>query len=172
MTDEARPAEEPRAGKPQAPASYPFSGETAGHLPWSHAEGRLEHAMRYWLATTGLNGRPHVTPLWGVWVDGALYLDGHPQTRWARNLTANPRAAAHLESGTDVVIVEGTVEDVRIDPALGARVVAAWDAKYGRLHPDPVNSGRFRLRPRTARAWSQESLEDGTRWQFAGGGQG
>lgn len=138
-------------------------------LPWAHAVERLERARYYWLATTRPDRRPHVTPLWGVWVDGGLYFDGPPTTRWGRNLAANPEVSVHLESGNDVVILEGLVEDLTTAAEVGASVVKAWDAKYGRLHPDPCGSGILRLRPRTARAWSKESLEDGTRWHFGNG---
>jgi hypothetical protein len=127
---------------------------------------RLEQAHNYWLATTRPDGRPHVTPLWGVWVDGALYFDGLPTTRWGRNLTLNPAATVHLESGEDVVIIEGVVEDLVTSAEVGARVVQAWDAKYGQAQPEPAGRGIFRLRPRTARGWSTSSLADGTRWQF------
>lgn len=123
-------------------------------------------ARNYWLATARADGRPHVTPVWGAWVEGALYLDGHPATHWMRNLAANPALSVHLESGDDVVILEGVAEDVVTDAALGARIVAAWDAKYGRLHPDPAERGIVRVRSRSVRAWSTASLEDGTRWQF------
>ncbi len=137
-------------------------------LPWSHAVDRLEAARYYWLATTRPDGRPHVTPLWGVWVDEALYMDGLPTTHWARNLAANPALSVHLDNGDNVVILEGEVEDLTTDPDLGSRIIDAWSSKYGRLQPDPAGSGIFRLRPRTARAWSNESLEDGTRWRFGG----
>ena len=143
-------------------------------LPWSYAVERLERARNYWLATVRPDGRPHVTPLWGVWVDGALWFDGPPTTRWARNMAANPAVTVHLESGDDVVILEGVAEDVEAvtDADLAARIVAAWDAKYGRLHPEPAIQGIFRLRPRTARAWSSASLEDGTRFTFGREGSG
>lgn len=157
---------EPAVGRPQAPPSYAFGNGDAPLLPWSHADGRLEAARNYWLATARPDGRPHVTPVWGVWVDGALYFDGLPTTRWARNLAANPTLSVHLDDAEDVVILEGEAEDLTTDADLGARIVAAWEAKYGRLHPDPAGSGIFRLRPRTARAWSNSSLHDGTRWQF------
>lgn len=109
----------------------------------------------------------HVTPLWGVWVDGALYFDGHPRTRWGRNLAANLNVCIHLESGSDVVMLEGLAEDITTDEALGARIADAWTAKYGRLTPDPVGSGMFRMRPSVARGWSHEPLNDGGRWRFA-----
>jgi hypothetical protein len=136
-----------------------------GLLRWSHVVERLEQALNYWLATTRPDGRPHVTPVWGAWVEQALYFDGLATARWARNIARNPAAAIHLESGTDVVILDGVVEDLVTDAATALRIRDVWDAKYGRLHPDPATGGIFRLRPRTARAWSQFP-EDATRWRF------
>ena len=169
MVDEAAAPDrnEPEAGPLEAPPHYRFPTSRAGLLPWSHAEVRLERARNYWLATTRPDGRPHVTPLWGVWVDGGPFFDGLLTTRWGRNLAANPAATVHLESGDDVVIVDGVVEDLVTPADVGARVVGAWAAKYGRLLPEPASQGIFRLRPRTVRAWSSGSLEDGTRWRFA-----
>jgi nitroimidazol reductase NimA-like FMN-containing flavoprotein (pyridoxamine 5'-phosphate oxidase superfamily) len=157
---------DPVAEPLDAPADYPFPRSQTGLLAWPVIEERLMQAPNYWLATVRPDGRPHVAPLWGVWVDRALYFDGSPATRWARNLAANPAAAVNLESGYDAVILEGVVEDVVTDEALAARILAAWEGKYGRLPPEPATRGMFRFRPRVARAWS-ESLADGTRWRFA-----
>jgi len=150
-----------------APAGYAFPNDDAGLLAWSHAEQQLVQSRRYWLATTCPDRRPHVTPLWGVWVEGALYFDGHPHTRWARNIAANPAVSVHLESGDDVVILDGIAEDITTDDSLAQRIIAAWTEKYGRLFPDPAGSGMFRMRPRVGRGWSTESLKDGARWRFA-----
>jgi nitroimidazol reductase NimA-like FMN-containing flavoprotein (pyridoxamine 5'-phosphate oxidase superfamily) len=125
----------------------------------------VEQSLNYWLATTRPDKRPHVTPVWGAWVGGALYFDGIPTARWVRNIASDPAAAIHLESGTEVVILEGVVEDVATDADVAARIVAAWTVKYGRLLPEPATSGIFRLRPRTARAWSQFP-DDATRYRF------
>lgn len=158
---------EPTASPLSAPSGYAFPKDAQGLLAWAHAGRLLEQARYYWLATTRPDGRPHVTPLWGVWLDGALYFDGHPHTRWARNLATNPAVCVHLESGDDVVILEGLAEDITTDEELGQRIIAAWMAKYGRLHPDPAGSGLFRMRPQVGRGWSHESLKDGARWRFA-----
>lgn len=137
------------------PKGYRAPSDDGELLPWSGIVERIEQALNYWLATTRPDGRPHVTPVWGVWVDGAFYFNGIPTARWARNLATNPSLAVHLESGTDVVILEGVAEDLVTDPGIGARVIDAWMAKYGRLGPEPATEGNFRLRPRTARGWSQ-----------------
>jgi nitroimidazol reductase NimA-like FMN-containing flavoprotein (pyridoxamine 5'-phosphate oxidase superfamily) len=132
---------------------------------WSYAIERLEQSENYWLATVRPDGRPHVTPVWGVWVDGALYFDGIPTSHWARNLALNPALAVHLESGTQVLILEGAVEDLETDPDLGRRVMDAWETKYRGEPPQPATRGIFRLRPRTARGWTQFP-EDATLWTF------
>lgn len=149
------------------PSGYEAAADEEPLLPWSHVEQQLEQAENYWLATTWPDGRPHVTPIWGVWIDTALYFDGIPTARWARNLTAKPAIAVHLESGVDVVILEGVAEDLDhiTAPALAGRIVEQWQAKYGRLLPEPRERGMFRLRPRTARAWSRFP-HDATRWTF------
>ena len=165
MTDQRGNVERP-SHRLKMPAGYEATeGDTL--LPWSHVTERLDTAVNYWLATTRPDGRPHVTPIWGIWVSDALYFDGIPTARWARNMVVNPAVAVHLEDGYDVVILEGDVEDIEAIPHvdLSTRIVEAWDAKYGRLHPDPVNDGMFCLRPRSVRAWSRFP-HDATRWDF------
>ncbi|HEX8732373.1 MAG TPA: pyridoxamine 5'-phosphate oxidase family protein [Ktedonobacterales bacterium] len=159
---------DPQVDRPQAPSGYGFSDATGPLLTWDHVERRLSEARNYWLATTRPDGRPHVTPVWGVWVEGALYFSGMPTTRWARNLAVNPAIAAHLESGDDVVIAEGLAEDITTDAALAERIVAAWDAKYGRLAPEPATDGICRMRLRTVRAWTDtdEPFANATRWTW------
>ncbi|MDP8908435.1 MAG: pyridoxamine 5'-phosphate oxidase family protein [Chloroflexota bacterium] len=150
------------------PAGYKAAADETTLLPWAHVVVRLERAENYWLATSRPDGRPHVTPVWGVWVEDALYFDGIPTALWARNMARNPAVTVHLESGVDVVILEGSGEDVMTvaDRALASQIVRQWDAKYGRLTPDPVTDGIFRLRPSTARAWTRFP-DDATRWQFS-----
>ena len=157
---------EPRAYVLMAPPPYRFPRERSVFLPWTYAEERLRDARRYWLVTVRADGRPHATPLWGVWVEGALYVDGPPTTTWGRNLTRQPEVTVHLESGDDTIIIEGRVEDLTTDAELGQRVKAAWSEKYGRLVPEPATSGIWRLRPRRARGWSSEDLHDGTGWHI------
>jgi hypothetical protein len=154
-------------GSPLAmPGGYgnPADGCT---LDWAPVERRLVAASNYWLATTRPDGAPHVTPVWGVWVADALYFDGIPTALWARNTARNPAACVHLESGDEVVILDGVVEDVSAieDAVLARAIVAQWSEKYGRLVPDPVNDGMFCLRVSRARAWT-EFPADATAWTF------
>lgn len=157
---------EPVAGRPVAPPPYRFPDDPALWLPWSRAEQRLRDAYFYWIVTASTVAVPHATPVWGVWVDGDLYASGLPTARWARDLASNPRVTVHLESGDDVVIVDGQGTDVTTGAELGERIIAEWLRKYGKLEPEPVQDGVFRVRPLTARAWSSATLHDGTRWVF------
>jgi nitroimidazol reductase NimA-like FMN-containing flavoprotein (pyridoxamine 5'-phosphate oxidase superfamily) len=134
-------------------------------LPWSQVEAQLARARFYWLATTRPDGRPHIAPVCGAWVDKAFYFQGMPTTRWARNIAENPAASIHLESEDDVVIVDGEVEFLVTDSDLAARLIDVWRKKPEQSEPHADRDGIFRLRPRSARAWGQ-SMQVGARWTF------
>jgi hypothetical protein len=155
---------EPTSRALRGPRAYPFPDHPV--LPWAWADSRLARAAYYWLGTVRPDGRPHATPLWGAWVGHRLYLDGPPTTIWARNFVAHPAVTVHLESGAEVVVLEGFADDVTTDAVLGERIVTSWVRKYGRLAPDPAGDGIWRVTPRSVRAWSTEMLEDGTGWTF------
>ena len=136
-------------------------------LPWSHAEERLRNASEFWLATTRPGGEPHVTPVWGIWIDDSLYFSGIPTAGWAKNLVRNANASVHLESGTDVLILDGFVEDLESisDVTLADEIAARWTEMYKRLVPDPKNDGMYCFRTRTARGWTRFP-QDATKWTF------
>lgn len=99
-------------------------------LAWAWAEERLRDSRRYWLATGGPDGSPHLAPVWGVWVDGALVFSTGRLTRKARNLAARPACAIATESGAEAVVVQGVAEE--IGPGLELESVGvAYAAKYG-----------------------------------------
>jgi Pyridoxamine 5'-phosphate oxidase len=155
---------EPRRSRPQVPQGYGIPTTAEGMLPWSHVVDCLTVARNYWISTTRPDGRPHAIPVWGVWVDGTLYHGGGDDTRRARNLDVNPHAAVHLESGDEVVIMEGVVDKLTEDTAgtdLLKRVDDAYEAKYGMRHGTPV----WALRPHRALAWT-EYPTTATRWEF------
>ncbi|MGH2661738.1 MAG: pyridoxamine 5'-phosphate oxidase family protein [Actinomycetota bacterium] len=157
----------PRADRPHIPG-YGIPEDRKGILPWSHAVERLEGSQNYWVATTDPDGQPHTVAVWGVWVEGALSFGGGPETRWSRNLARNPTVAVHLESGEDVVILEGTVDRVTdpSDPRM-ARIDDAYEAKYEMRHGPPI----WILRPRVAFGWNPFG-KTATRWRFADPGRG
>jgi hypothetical protein len=161
----------PVASRPYLPdAAYGIPKSKKGLLPWSHVEQRMAEAKAYWISTVSPDGRPHATPVDGLWLDGRLYFGGSPQTRRHRNLAANPAACVHLESGSDVVILHGEAHELRPAPhELALRLVEANTEKYG--YPskpeDYEGGGVFEFRPQVAFAWKQFP-KDVTRWQVRG----
>jgi Pyridoxamine 5'-phosphate oxidase len=165
-----RPAPVPVADRPRMPRGYGVPRTTQGLLPWSHVEQRLTDAKNYWVSTSGPGGRPHAMPIWGGYVDGTLYVEGSPMTRRGRDLAQNPQVAVHLESGDDVVALEGIAEHLTSgpDPEVGERLAAAMTAKYTGYSPSPHDwdsGGLYAIRPRVAFAWRQFP-KDCTRFRF------
>jgi general stress protein 26 len=113
------------------PKDYGILGEDAGSglLPWSRASKRLAASRNYWVHTARSDGRPHVKPVWGLWFEGRFYFGTSPKSVSGLNMSKNPSVVVHLESGDDVVILEGTTEAVS-DPILLSRLDEAYRAKY------------------------------------------
>src|SRR5215213_10814208 len=95
--------------KDPAPELDPqFSSDGASPTPWAEARGRLQNAEVYWLSTVRPDGRPHVTTLLSVWLDGALYFTTGPEERKARNLEHNAHCilttGCNAMEGLDMVV--------------------------------------------------------------------
>lgn len=155
------------ASRPYMPG-YGVPATARGLLPWSHVSERMLHAHHYWICTADSAGRPHATPVDGLWLDDVLYFGGHPTTVRSRNLRRHSAACVHLESASDVVILQGRATVLEApEPGLAARLVAASRQKYG-YGPGPedlVAGGVFAFRARTVFAWSRFP-KDATRWRF------
>lgn len=165
---------EPKARRPHTPgAGYGVPEDDESLLPWSHVDGRLREAPNYWLVTVSGVGRPHAVPTWGAWVEGIFYTEGGG--RKVQNMRANPAVVVHLESGADVVIMEGEAREIRApERSLFERIDAAYAAKYEYKPSDNLSSpddvpypqgGLFAVQPRVIFAWSQFP-EDVTRFSF------
>ncbi|MGE0598164.1 MAG: pyridoxamine 5'-phosphate oxidase family protein [Dehalococcoidia bacterium] len=165
--------------RPEVPEGYGLPENDEGMLEWVWAEERLVSAANYWISTVRPDGRPHVTPVWGVWHEGAFYFDGSDQTRRMKNIAVNPEIAVHLESGDEVVIVEGSAASEAVPPerGLAARLAALYTAKYAAYDysPEPDQwdaGGLYVLRPRKALGWTlrpgDEFGKTYTRWRFTG----
>ncbi|TYL37475.1 pyridoxamine 5'-phosphate oxidase [Natronococcus pandeyae] len=158
-------ANEARRSRPSTEASYGIPEREEGMLPWTFVEEKMGSDRSYWVTTIRPDGRPHVRPTWGVWVDGTFYCGGGERTRWVRNLSQNSEVVVHRESATAVVIIEGTavrLDDETGDSALVERIDAAYEEKYDIRHGTPF----FGVRPDVVFAWSDYPT-DATRWTFS-----
>src|SRR6202044_1925364 len=110
-----------------------FSSDDAIPTEWGEGRRELREAEVYWLSTVRPDGRPHVTPLLGIWLDGALYFCTGPDERKAKNLARNPgctlTTGCNDLDGLDLV-VEGQAMAVN-DEVERRSVADTFESKYG-----------------------------------------
>jgi general stress protein 26 len=158
-----------------------FSSPGATPTEWPQARNELADAELYWLSTVRPDGRPHVTPLLAIWLDGALYFCTGPDERKAKNLSANRHCIlttgqSTLE-GLDLVI-EGTAAVVS-DRAELDRVATTYETKYGPHFAAPDGTWAtlgdairqaevlvYRVAPETGFGFGKGTLFSQTRWTF------
>ncbi|GAA2466923.1 pyridoxamine 5'-phosphate oxidase family protein [Streptomyces macrosporus] len=167
--------------EPVAELDPRFSDEGAVPTPWSEATRGLEAAEVFWLSTVRVDGRPHVTPLLAVWLDGALHFCTGPTEQKARNLQRNPHCV--LTTGTNILregldlVVEGDAARIVTDAEL-RRLADLYEAKYGPDWRFTVRDGAFhdprggeahvyRVVPTVAFGFAKGDAYAQTRWRFA-----
>ena len=164
-----------RRDRPLIPDGYGLPESDDGLLDWSVIEQRLVAELHYWMATTRPDGRPHVVPRWGAWVDGVLYYDGSPQTVHARNARSNPACTLHIGDGREAITIDGSVaSSAPVHGSLGQVVAAEIGRKYGDLGYAPESDawsgddagGLMIFTPHKALAWFAFPT-DLTRFRFA-----
>jgi general stress protein 26 len=115
-----------------------FSDPGAAATGWDETRRVLETAELFWISTVRADGRPHVTPLVAVWLDGAIHFATGVTEQKAINLRDNPHVILttgcnHWNEGLDVV-VEGNAVRLTDDDVL-KRLAEAWATKWdGRWH--------------------------------------
>ncbi len=155
---------EPTAELLELPAAY---GRVFSTLDWAGVRERLEKAERYWLATARSDGRPHVIPIDGLWVDDVWYFGGAPDTVHQRTVKENPNLVMHLEDPMRAVIVEGVADWLTPPEEDARRLAEANKEKYG--YPTSASqyaSGVWGLKPKRVLAWNSFPT-DCTRFLFA-----
>jgi hypothetical protein len=142
-----------------------------------HLRRRLVQSRSYWICTTRPDGRPHATPVWGVWIADRLYFGTSPTSVKARNLLERPQVVVHLDSADDLVVVEGVLEDPTpeqlavADDAYAAKYVLPRTGEECRLIQGE-GPGTFAVRPLVARTWLEQAFEETmTRWTFGADGE-
>ncbi|MEP9363239.1 pyridoxamine 5'-phosphate oxidase family protein [Nocardioides sp. CN2-186] len=110
-------------------------GDPAATAPtWAEVEQLLHGAELYWLTTVRADGRPHTTPLVGVWHERAFAFCTGTREQKHVNLEHSPLVTVTTgtngwRSGTDVV-VEGAAARVTGRERLWP-LADAWLLKYG-----------------------------------------
>ena len=160
---------EPTPTAPRMPAAYGVPTDASGGelLPWSWAVEQLTAARNYWICTTRRDGRPHAMPVWGIWLEDAVWFSTDPSSVKGLNMARDPRIVVHLESGDETVVLEGEVEHPTDRRAL-ERFVEAYEQKYAfRIELASENFGIYVLRPRVAQTWTESDFpRTAARWIF------
>lgn len=170
----------PRTVAPDRQANYPsrvrprekrlsLYGAPSDRAPlaWSWVDQQLAAAGTYWIIAR-TQGHPHPRPVWGVWSQQQLHLSiGSPTL--LRAIREEPAVTIHLESGTDVVIVEGLVTPAA--PTMRA-VIQAYDQKYDWDYEVSQLGELTHLEPRKVLAWrtagwaGRDSFQTSGCWVF------
>lgn len=161
---------------PVAELHSQFSSPDATATSWEQARTQLEEAKIYWLSTVRPDGRPHVTPLFGVWLESAWYFCTGAGERKAKNLVHSPyctiTTGCNVIEGLDV-IMEGEALQVN-DEAKLQRMANAYLAKYGwqftvqkgALYGEGGRAEAYEVTPVTAFGFGKGELFSQTRWRF------
>ena len=152
------------------PAEYGQTPVTSARLLlWPDVADRIAASPNYWLATTTDDGRPHLRPVDGVFVDATLAFGGSPATRWVQHLERRRAVSVSLPDDDHAVVLEGDVDLVTDESLPIAELVAAANAtKYPQYHTDGAAFLPFwALRPRRVYAWTLTGFPDrATRFDF------
>jgi hypothetical protein len=150
----------------------------AAPTAWSDAEVAIGAAELYWISTVRADGRVHVTPMIGLWLDATLVFTTGEMEQKALNLRHSPEAAVttgcnQLHGGTDLV-VNGKARRIT-SPEHLRRIADAYVAKYGEEWRFQVGDGVLvsaghpahvlQVIPTTAYAFGKDPYSH-TRWDF------
>ena len=116
-------------------------GGGAETAPWELARERLANAegpRTCWLATTRPVGRPHLMPVIGFWIDGAMHVVAGEGTQKARNIAADGRC----------VIATGSTTLPSLDIAVEGRAEALTDPAAVRQVAEFLNDKNWPLEAR------------------------
>lgn len=136
---------------------------------WRWVQEQLSDAGTYWAISRSAS-YPHPRPVWGVWIPETLLLSiGSPVI--TRELAADSRVAVHLDSGTDVVILEGHATVVA-DVGSIAEFATTYNAKYDWEYSAERDGPPTRVTPANVLSWraagaaGRDGFPQAARWQF------
>ncbi len=135
-------------------------------LHWDWVDRQLRDAGTYWVSAR-TSGHPHPRPVWGVWRRDQLHLSiGTPAA--LRALARDPTVTVHLDSGVEVVIVEGRA----VAAAGDADAIAEYDRKYDWSYDVERYGPLTAVAPQTVLAWrtagraGRDGFQQAGRWEF------
>ena len=126
-------------------------------LNWADVRTRVSEADDFLLATTDPDGRPHVVPVLGVWLEGSVCFVTFREARKARNLARNNGCAVTVPGHDVDLVLEGAAhsrsepsptaehrEPVPAQVSVVASVRHRWRALRSGRHRTQRSSARLR----------------------------
>jgi len=155
---------EPLIDRPRMPG-YGIADEIDGALPWEWAKDVMDACRNPAIATTRPDGRPHVMPVWAVWLDddGVVFSTAITSVK-SKNLLVNSHCAFSFERDHDNLVVEGKAEVVELDELDGFTDLYKKKYDYA-IEEGPV----WLLRPTAAFGFietNEDFTKTATRWRF------
>jgi len=157
--------------EPSRPGLSGYIRDEKKLLPWKWVDHRMAEARNYWVVTRS-PGFPSARPVWGLWWSPRFAFSTGGAI--ARHIAGDARVQVHLESGDELVILEGiasqgpSVEDA-----------ARWSDEYAtkyRYENSPGPEEVIVVQPKRILAWLSDptGLDDGasflnsaTEWKFS-----
>ena len=145
-------------------------------LPPAELDAFLQARRTVRVATVDARGRPHVIPLWYVWLEGTMFVNTTRGNRSVRNIEANPEAAATVDDGELYdelrgVVLHGRLGEADRDPRL-EKVIEAFSRKYYGGNPPPFTVWRNRfflkLEPERISSWDFRKIPEARARRDAG----
>lgn len=165
---------------PRAELDIRYSAPGATATAWDDAENVLQLAEIYWITTVRADGRPHITPLIGVWLEGAMYFATGEGEQKAKNLLQNPGCALTtgcntIGRGLDIVVEGNAVRVISqgqlelVADAIADKYGPDWrfDVRADALEGRQGNiAWLFRVQPATVYGFGKGDPFSQTTWRF------
>ena len=104
-------------------------------------------------------------PVWGIWLDNALYFSTGRKSRKARNLAANPECVICPEDASQAVVLEGTAHEIPAS-SLPRRFYSAYERKYNWKIEKGGEDPFFQVHPKVVFGFAESGRANPTRWLF------
>ncbi len=130
---------------------------------WRSISSRLSRESTIWFATVRADGRPHMTPMWFVWLDDKIYVATGMETQKFTNLRNNQSVTLSLPDTAQVIIIEGEahVADYQTTDNLAEYFYNKyeWDFRYD----DSMKWRLIEVTPHRILAWGDGYEQEGLR---------
>jgi F420H(2)-dependent biliverdin reductase len=124
---------------------------------WRAIEARLGREMTVWIATARSDGRPHLTPVWFIWLNEKIYIVIGADSQKIANLRRNQKVAVALPDTANVVIFEGEAHmaDRAAADVLGDYFFNKYEWDF--RHDDSANWRLIEITPEKLLSWNEGS---------------